>query len=105
MRQACDVMYTGRNIDVMGLLSWQAGVLVTYCVRLKKAKGRRGHVGYLQCKLTQRKRAAHGMVPCTALGMPAVRGNFVCIQFSIGDSQGKALYCADFVQRRCSVGT
>lgn len=57
--------------------------------------------GYLLCKLTQRKRAVHGTVSCTALGMPAIRGNFVCIQFSTENSHRKALCYADFVQGFC----
>lgn len=60
--------------------------------------------GCLLCKLTQ-KRAAHGTAPCTALEMPMMRGNFVCIQFSTVDSRGKALWGADFVQWQCGVGT
>ena len=51
-----------------------------------------------------KKKAVHGMTPCTAFGMPAMRGSFVCIQFSTEDSQGKALYCADFVRRRRNNG-
>lgn len=59
--------------------------------------------GYLLCKMAQRKRAAHGTKPCTALEMPAMRGNFVCIQFSIVDSPGKALYYAKSLRKLCIV--
>ena len=103
VRQRREATYAGRNIDVIGLQPWllrPGGVLCT------SNKGKRVAWSCEAPPLQNgtKKKAVHGMTPCTALGMPAMRGNFVCIQFSTEDSQGEALYCADFVRRRRNNG-